>query len=156
MIWISELYIKFLYQPSILTLQCYSITAIPSNMGILGSSHQNLPWSPQILPEYSPVEEYVRWTLHSHIASTDFASSKFFALKPPSETIIPSSRTGTMNPNIWNTDTSANPHSLDMVWAEQFLIYPNSWLHERTITKRRRPGWSTSWWVHDGWEIFLN
>ena len=44
---------------------------------------------------------------------------------PANETIVLSSRTGAMNPNIWNADTAVNPHQLDTFWADRFLIYPN-------------------------------
>ena len=44
---------------------------------------------------------------------------------PPNETIVLSSRTGAMNPDVWNAGTPINPHPLDAFWADRFLIYPN-------------------------------
>lgn len=44
---------------------------------------------------------------------------------PPDETVVLSSRTGAMNPHVWNAGTPVNPHPLDTFWADRFLIYPN-------------------------------
>ena len=44
----------------------------------------------------------------------------------PSKTVIAlSSRTGAMNPNVWNAGTAAKPHPLQTFWADRFLIYPD-------------------------------
>ncbi|KAL2045340.1 hypothetical protein N7G274_002423 [Stereocaulon virgatum] len=44
---------------------------------------------------------------------------------PPKRVIALSSRTGAMNPNVWNAGTPEDPHPLDKFWADRFLIYPN-------------------------------
>ncbi len=44
---------------------------------------------------------------------------------PPGRVIVLSSRSGAMNPNVWNAGTPEDPHPLDAFWADRFLIYPN-------------------------------
>lgn len=44
---------------------------------------------------------------------------------PPGRVIVLSSRSGAMNPNVWNAGTPEDPHPLDTFWADRFLIYPN-------------------------------
>ena len=46
-------------------------------------------------------------------------------LFPSSTTIALSSRTGAMNPNVWNAGTPEDPHPLDTFWADRFLKYEN-------------------------------
>lgn len=44
---------------------------------------------------------------------------------PPGRTIALSSRSGAMDPSVWNAGTPADRHPLDTFWADRFLIYPN-------------------------------
>ena len=45
---------------------------------------------------------------------------------PRKRLIVVSSRTGAMNPNVWNAGTPENPHPLHTFWADRFIIYPNN------------------------------
>ena len=46
-------------------------------------------------------------------------------LFPKGRIIALSSRSAAMNPTIWNTGTSDDPHPLEQFWADRFLVYPD-------------------------------
>ena len=41
------------------------------------------------------------------------------------QTIMISSYTSHIDPNVWNTGTNDDPHPIDEFWAERFLVQPN-------------------------------